>query len=170
MRTFTTFLLDMNASLAWFYALHVPAIEAQDFLENDRRIICTVKGHESFQAALMHKGDGDFYININKERRQRLGLKTGVPFEITLEKDDSKYGAPMPEELETLLEMDELGNQYFHQLTPGKQRSLLYMVAKPKTSDTRLRKAVVIVDYLKANKGKLDYKALNQAFKDSVRR
>jgi hypothetical protein len=138
-------------------------------LKNDRRVVCSINGAEGFQGALMHDGKGDFFINLNKERRVQLELAADVPFEVTLAKDDSKYGAPMPEELEVLLEQDEEGSHYFHQLTPGRQRSLIHLVAKPKQSDTRLRKAVVIVDFLKANKGKLDYKALQVAFREYPR-
>ena len=69
---------------------------------------------------------------------------------------------PMPEELGELLLIDELGSQYFHALTPGKQRALIYQVAKPKREATRLRKAVGILDYLKSVRGKLDFKELNE--------
>ena len=64
------------------------------------------------------------------------------------------------------MEQDEEADKYFHQLTPGKQRSLLHIIAKPKREETRLKKAVVITEYLKTNKGKLDFTALNLAFKE----
>ncbi len=72
----------------------------------------------------------------------------------------------MPKELEELLLIDEEGDYFFHQLTPGKQRTLLHIIGQPKRSDTRIKKAIVVVEYLKSARGKLDFKALNQAFKD----
>ena len=72
----------------------------------------------------------------------------------------------MPEEMEVLLAQDEEADRYFHQLTPGKQRSLLHIIGKPKTEATRLKKAIVITEYLKTNRGKLDFKELNLAFKE----
>jgi uncharacterized protein YdeI (YjbR/CyaY-like superfamily) len=72
---------------------------------------------------------------------------------------------PMPEELEELLLQDPEGDMYFHELTPGKQRNLIYMVSKPKGVDTRIKKALVIVQHLKEVKGQLDFKMLNEAYK-----
>ncbi|MEM1328651.1 MAG: YdeI/OmpD-associated family protein [Bacteroidota bacterium] len=169
MRTFTTHLVQLYDSSTIYYGVFVPAQEADDFIDNDRRVVCSINNTKGFQGALMHDGNGDFFINLNKEKRRELELKPNEPFEVTLKKDNSKYGAPMPEELEVLLEQDEEGSHYFHELTPGKQRSLIYLVSKPKQSDTRLRKAIIIVDFLKTNKGKLDTKALNQAFKEYPR-
>ncbi|MFK7984322.1 MAG: hypothetical protein AB8G86_30390 [Saprospiraceae bacterium] len=66
--------------------------------------------------------------------------------------------------------IDEVGSTFFHQLTPGKQRSLLHLIGKPKNSAIRLKKAVVVLDFLKTNNGKLDFKLLNIAFKESNQR
>lgn len=86
----------------------------------------------------------------------------------TLRKDDSKYGLPMPEEMQEVLDSDEEGNRLFHALTPGKQRTLLYIAGFPKTSDKRISRAIVIVEHLKANHGKIDFKMLNQALKGGI--
>ena len=166
---FTTHLESSNESaLMWYYHIIVPTAIVNSLLENDnKRVICTLNESEKIHAAIMPRGDGSYFIMINKALRKKLGLESGSELRVQLEVDNSKYGMPMPEELGALLEMDDEGSQYFHSLTAGKQRSLIYMVSKPKTSDTRLKKALVIVDYLKFTKGKLDYKELNQAFKDS---
>ena len=114
----------------------------------------------------MPDGKGDYFININKERRKQLGLQLGDTVTATIENDESKYGMPMPEVMEVLLAQDEEANKYFHELTAGKQRSLLHIIGKPKTESTRLRKAIVITEYLKTNRGKLDFKELQIAFKE----
>ena len=74
----------------------------------------------------------------------------------------------MTEELAELLAQDEEGNRLLHALTPGKIRTLLYIVGQPKTSDTRLHRALVVVEHLKANKGKIDYKQLNVSVRERV--
>jgi len=83
-----------------------------------------------------------------------------------LKKDESKYGMPMPEEFDELMKIDDELNEVFHKLTPGKQRSLLHIIGKAKRSETRLNKAIVISEYLKQVNGKIDFKQLQQAFKD----
>lgn len=163
---FKTVLRNLNSSL-WGHHIPVPDEVAQVFLADaSRRVICTLNGRESIQCALMPNGQGGYFINVNKALRQKLNLKLGDEIQVELQKDDSQYSLPLPEELEALFEVDEEGNALFHQLTAGKQRSLIYLVGKPKRSDTRLQKAIVILDYLKSTRGRLDFKELHQAFKD----
>ncbi len=70
------------------------------------------------------------------------------------------------EELAELLAQDEEGNRFFHALTPGKLRTLLYIVGQPKNSDIRLHRALAIVEHLKMNQGKIDYKTLNISIRE----
>lgn len=168
--SFTTKLSLFHQEL-WYYHIPVSKEIAESLIEGkDRRVLCTLNEKITFPCALMHRGDGTYFININKENRKKFNIGEGETLHVSIEKDNSKYGMPMPEEMSALLEMDDEGREYFDKLTPGKQRSLLFIVGKPKNADTRLRKALVIVDYLKATKGRLDFKELNQAFKDSNQR
>jgi len=75
---------------------------------------------------------------------------------------------PISEELEEILSQDPDGSELFHKLTPGKIRSLIYHVGKYKSSDKRVEKGVIILEHLKANEGKLDWKMLNEAFKQGL--
>jgi uncharacterized protein YdeI (YjbR/CyaY-like superfamily) len=114
---------------------------------------------------LLPRGDGSFLITVNKKLRDSLGLKIGSKVSVSLWKDESEYGLPMPEELAELLKQDEDGNRLFHALTPGKLRTLLYIVGQPKNSDARLLRALAIVEHLKTNKGKINYRQLNEEMK-----
>ena len=69
--------------------------------------------------------------------------------------------------MKELLLLDPEAEHVFHKLTIGKQRSLLYVIGQPKTSEARLKKAIVITEYLKLTGGKLDFKDLNEAFKQA---
>lgn len=167
--SFTTTLHKFDSNL-WGHHILVPDIIAKLFIteEGDRRVVCTLNDVIEFQCALMPKGDGGFFININKKIRDSLKLKEGMQVQATLRKDESKYGLPMPEEMAELLAMDEEGNRLFHALTPGKQRTLLYIAGNAKSSDKRITRAIAIVEHLKANNGKIDFKMLNVALRDSV--
>ncbi|MBK9336086.1 MAG: DUF1905 domain-containing protein [Lewinellaceae bacterium] len=127
--------------------------------------MCTLNEKAEFQCALMPKGEGRYFININKKLRDTLGLKVGSPVRVALRKDDSEYGLPVPEELAVLLEQDDEGNQLFHALTPGKQRTLLYIVGSVKSSDLRLNRAIAVVEHLKTNAGKINFKVLYAGLK-----
>lgn len=126
-----------------------------------RRMICTIKGTEPFPCALMPWGDF-FYIMINKQRRVEAGLEVGDIVSVELEKDESKYGMPMPEELEEVLNQDAEANRHFHSLTAGKQRSMMYFVGKQKDVDKRIHVSLVFVEHLKRNDGKLVHDALQE--------
>ncbi len=130
-----------------------------------KRFICTLNDVHSFPCAILPKR-GIHFIHINAEVRKKCRLQIGSKVQATLKPDTSKYGMPMPEEMDELLKIDDEANDFFHALTKGKQRSLLYIIGKPKSSDIRLKKAIVVTEHLKRLNGKLDFKILNQDFKD----
>ncbi len=106
------------------------------------------------------------YILVNQKIRTKLNISEGDKVEVTLEKDNSEYGIPMPESFNVLLDQDEVGSKFFHSLTPGKQRSLIYIVGKVKSIDSQLNKGLAILDHLTEVQGKLDFKALNVKIKE----
>ena len=163
--SFTTELFRKEGNV-WDIAIYVPKSEANLHVDlKDKRVLCTINGEHTFHSALMPQGNGDFFINTNKEIRKKAKLELGDKVEIILEKDTSKYGMPLPKELETAWELDEEGYAIFHSLTMGKQRSLVYQIGKPKSSDIRISKALVMLEYLKSVNGNLDFKELNEAYK-----
>ena len=105
-------------------------------------------------------------ILINKSRSKKLKLELNQDIHIKLVPDTSKYGMPLPPEFKEVLDVDHDGRAYLESLTPGKIRNLIYLVAKVKNPDKRIEKAVVIMEHLRINKGKLDFKMLNMAFKE----
>ncbi len=169
MAQFETVLLTIHEPI-WYVGILVPAKIAKPFLQDNSRVLCSINSDEAFQGALLPKGDGDFYIILNKERRKKYKVEIGDALSVSLEKDNSKYGLPVPEEFEELLYQDPEGNEVFHSLTMGKQRSLIYIIGKPKSQQKRIEKGIVVLNYLKKAQGKLDFKELNQAFKEANRK
>lgn len=165
--------MDFQATLSqfddnplWSFHIPIPSDVSQAILSTgSKRVICKVNQLIEFPCALTSDGKGGYYVTLNKENRKKLKADTGDLLDVTILKDEND-GMLMPEELEELLLQDQEGNHYFKKLTPGKQRSLIHLVAKPKGTDTRLKKAIVIVNYLKSTSGKLDFKELNEAFKN----
>jgi hypothetical protein len=162
---FDALLENFNTRL-WTWHVKVPEAVAKAFAEgNDRRVVCTLNGSVEFQCAIMPAGEGVFFINLNKQLRDKLKLKEGSRVRVSLCKDESEFGLPMPQELDELLQMDEEGRRLFMALTPGKKRNLLYITGQPKTPDGRLRRAVIVVDHLRKMGGKINFKLLNEALK-----
>lgn len=147
----------------WHFHVMIPKKFASPFVKgNNRRVVCTLNKTITFHAALMPDGEGAFFINVNQEVRKKLRLKEGDEVLVSLNTDDSEYGLPIPEEFKELLKQDTKGNDLFHALTPGKQRTMLYFIGKPKSADLRIRNGIAVLEHLKNNKGQIDFKQLNE--------
>ena len=138
--------------------------------DGKKRVICQIDDNEAFHGGFMPDGKGNHYIMLSKPKLKKYKLHLGQKVSVHLEKDTTKYGMKMPEEFEAVLSSDFDGETFFEKLTDGKKRSLIHLVATVKNPDLRISKAITILDHLKANEGKLDYKMLNEAFKNSNRR
>ena len=134
------------------------------------RVVCSLIGTAERQCAILPHGNGRFVITVNKKLRETLGLEFGMEVSVSVKKDESEYGLPLPEELRELLRQDREGNRMFHALTRGRQRTLLYIIGSAKDTEKRIERALVIVDHLKANKGIINYKQLGASLRSRRRR
>jgi hypothetical protein len=149
----------------WHFLLMKKEIVAKlGFKDKYKRVVCTMNGKENFQCALLPWGDL-FYIIVNKKKRDALNLVAGDIVDVLLEIDESKYGLPMPKEFEEVLKQDADGDRLFHALTAGKQRSILYLLSKPRDIDVRIHQALMIVEHLKQNGGEIIDKKLYEELK-----
>lgn len=132
--------------------------------QGTRRVVCTATDGFSFQCAVLPHSKG-FYIGTNKTIRDALGIDEGDKITLSIVKDESKYGMPMPKELQEVLNQDPEGDKLFHALTPGLQRSMLYSIGKRKDVDDRIQTSLILVEHLKQNDGKIVYEKLKQELK-----
>jgi len=135
-----------------------------------KRVLCYIDNHPYFHAGMMPMGDGNQFILLSKPRLKEMGLDIGMEINVKLEKDTSKYGMYVPEEFEEVLHSDGEGLACFEKLTDGKKRNLIHMVASTKSPDLRITKALIIIDHIKANEGKIDFKELQIAMKPENRK
>ena len=162
---FEAILQRMNSAVYGHY-VEVPYSITKAFLAiNQKRVVAVFNEIETTHTALIAHSDGFHFINVNQSIHKKIGATLGKSLHIKLNEDTSDYGIVVPIEFEELIYQDSEGDRYFHQLTPGKQRSLIYIIAKPKSSELRITKAVIILNYLKSSQGKLDFKELNEALK-----
>ena len=158
------------ADALWSNKLLVSDADAEQFLSGkDRRIICHIEGIKSFHCALLPDGNGSWYILLNNKRKKELGLMGGEDILAELEKDRSEYGMEMPIELREVLDQDEHADTLFHKLTPGRMRNIIHSVASVKSTEIKIRRALVYAEHLKKNKGKIEYKELSQEMKEANR-
>ena len=146
--------------------LHIPKEIGDLFVdEENRRVICTFSNRLKIQSGLMPYPEG-YFILLNRKRSEELNLIEGDFITISIEKDHSKYGMPLPEELEAILEEDTQFESHFEKLTQGKQRNLIYIINSVKNPESRLSKALAIAAHLTEHHGALDFKLLNEKIKE----
>lgn len=163
---FIAYLEKFDSNL-WGYHFPVPPEVAAPFIDgNNRRVVARLNGVYEFQCALMPRGDGWFFININKKIRDQYKFQIGSEVHILLSPDNSQYGLPVPEELAELFQLDPDGSDLFHTLTPGKQRTLLYWIGQPKRTEGRIARALATIDHLRNFNGKLNYRTLYDSVKE----
>lgn len=152
---FKTELSISSTGSGWhFLIVEKSIVDKFQFPDKFKRVICSINGSEPFQCALMPWGEL-FYIIVNKKKRDEVGVVAGDIVDVMLVKDESKYGLPMPEEFEEVLKQDPEGDRLFHALSKGKQRSMLYLLSRSKDIDMRIHQALIVVEHLKENEGKI---------------
>jgi hypothetical protein len=150
-----TKLVKSKTGSGWHFLIFDGSISAKlGFTDRFRRILCSINGGAKFHCALMPDGD-ELYIIVNKKHREALGIVAGDTVNVILERDESKYGLPMPEEFQAVLDQDDEGDRLFHALGKGQQRSVLYMLSRPKNIDVRIHHSLIVMQHLKDNAGKI---------------
>lgn len=149
------------------WSFHVPVpdkVSSQMMDDKHRRVKVKFNSTGPYSMALM-KAKEYWYLLINQDIRKKLALEQGSKVAVEIERDQSEYGHDMPEEFQVLLDQDRAGFEYFNSLTPGNQRSLVYIVTKVKSPKSRMKKSLAILHHLKLTKGTLDFKQLNEVIK-----
>ncbi len=113
------------------------------------RLKCKVNGELEFQTGFVAAGKGRALVSINKKRMKELGVIEGSRVDVELTLDKTKYGMPVPEELEELLAQDDEGRKRFEGLTMGKRRYVIFYVSQVKAPDKRLERAMFLIENLK---------------------
>lgn len=158
--------LESFENTLWDIHFKVPKEHAAAFIQGkDRRIVCVINKSLRFHCALMPNPEG-WFIVMNKSKIKKLGLKIGNLAHLSIRKDVSEYGMPMPDEFRSCLEADQLASRYFEELTAGKKRNLIYIVSKVKSSDIRIHRSLAVLDHIVRENGKLDFKKLNELIKE----
>ena len=149
---FESILERMPGKGGLFY-MPVPQEAALQFMPDRKpvRVVCMLNNSVEFQCAIRPKGDGGFFINVGPSIRAEAKLALGCKLFVKIWPDESTYGRDLPEELSELLAIDPEGNRLFHQLLPGLQRGIIHYVASSRIVQTRIDRAIKMIDRLKIN-------------------
>jgi hypothetical protein len=109
-----------------------------------------------FALAVQYRKSGKSFFIVSKSLRKAAGIKTGdivsVKFKIVSDKVD------VPAEMEAVLSQDDDGRKMWNEITPGLQRSLCLYINSVKNVDSRITRALFLINKVKqgayTNRGK----------------
>lgn len=141
-----------EVTVSGMHSVHIPDEIVSLFLEHGQKRVKVVATFEDkrieFYAAL-NKYQGQYLIMFSKNNQKALGLFPNDYFQLQFFEDTSKYGVEVPEEFEAVMLSDHEAYQIFESFTKGKQRGLIYGIARYKNSQTRIDKTLLICENLK---------------------
>ncbi len=154
-----------NLGYGPYFEIPLHVFEELNEKTTDRRVKCILNNSVTISRA-MSPNKGIYFILLNKDILKKCKVDIGDVVHVELQADVSKYGMDITEEMEEVLYSDPDGSDLFHKLTPGVQRTLIYMINKIKSSQLRIERSFVILEHLKKMKGKVDGKILQEDFKE----
>lgn len=160
-------ILSGRVTVWHFLSIPKSIVAPLKFTGNLRRVICSLKGCEPFQASLFPRKE-TYLLILSKKFRDKLGIQAGDTVSVEIRKDTSKYGMPMPEEFAEVLRQDAKGDRLFQALTPGNQRLMLKLIVAVKDVDKRIARGLAGIELLKREDGKFDYHAQHGVMNNSV--
>ncbi len=129
----------------------VPQAIAQHF-PGAKRLRGSIDG-TTFSRAVIATDDGELRLRFGRDWLRDAGLSPGDVVTVELDADQDPDRVDVPSELAVLLEADPVAEHLWEELTPGRQRSLVYGVERAKRTETRRRRARSLVDELRTELG-----------------
>lgn len=102
-----------------------------------------------FALAVQNLKDGSRYFSVGGPLRRAARIKEGDKVNVVCKIVDPDK-VDIPEELEAVLEQDDLARQTWDGLTRGYQRSLIHYVTSVKNVDSRINRAIELMNRAKA--------------------
>jgi len=103
-----------------------------------------------FALAVQHLRDGSRYFSVSAALRKAAGIKKeGDPVTVSFKIVDPDR-LDIPEELEAVLLQDDLARKAWEKLTTGYQRSLIHYITSVKNVDSRIKRALDLLNRAKA--------------------
>ena len=107
------------------------------------RVKGTIDG-APFRSSLMPAGDGDVFVVVNKELREKIGKGNGEVVEMTVGRDTSVVDS-IPADLKKALSQNAKAETYFRKMAPSHRKAYVQWIEQAKKAETResrLKKAI----------------------------
>lgn len=135
-----------------YYSLLLPDHIIAPFLSKNLirvKVKATFKDKKVNFHGAIQKRNSKYYMMFSKRYQKELGIFPNDYFQLQFFEDTSKYGVDMPEELDAVLLSDIDAYTIFESFTAGKKRGIIYMIARYKSSQTKIDKSLLLCENLK---------------------
>lgn len=139
----------------WYLEFPADTHERMGLPRNSRVLI-------EFNGMIMHRAlrsssNGYDYIGLTGAFLKKHKLVEDQSIEVSLKEDISEFGMDFPEEMQEVMAQDEEGSAMFYALNPGLQRGFLHYASSAKGVQTRINRALHIMNRLRelASEGKI---------------
>jgi hypothetical protein len=98
-----------------------------------------------FRSSLMPAGDGDVFVVVNKELREKIGKGSGEVVEMTVGRDTSAVVDRIPADLKKALSQNAKAETYFRKMAHSYRKAYVQWIEQAKKAETResrLKKAI----------------------------
>ena len=120
-----------DAEIHWTSIIIIPDEVFNEMIKiaPNKRLICTINNTLTFHCAMMPR-KGYHFMMLGKDKIKALNLDVNEEFLVELVPDTSEFGADISEEFKEVLASDPDGKLLFDKLTPGRKRSIIYVISK----------------------------------------
>lgn len=140
----------LSISLHSYGYFPIPEKDALKILKQfGKRVICIVDQKTTFHCAIQRNNTIGYFIQASKPIQKKTKLDFEDKCTLQIKKDNSEYQMAICEEMVEVLDTDPEGKALFQQLTDGKKRGLIHYVNTAKQMDTRINRALKIMQNLK---------------------
>jgi hypothetical protein len=101
-----------------------------------------------FALAVQYRKAGNSFFMVSAPLRRAAKIKPGSQVNVEFSLVDPEK-VDLPEEFEAVLAQDDDGLKEWNKLTPGRQRSLAHYVFSVKNVDSRIKRALFLIEKVK---------------------
>ncbi|SRR5712691_9551438 len=145
--TFKSKLVRPEGVGTWTFASISKELANRAQLRARMRIKGTIDG-VPFRSSLMPAGDGNVFVVVNKELREKIGKGSGEVVDMTVGRDTSTVVDRIPADLKKALSQNAKAETYFRKTATSHRMAYVQWIQQAKKAETResrLKKAIYML-------------------------
>lgn len=115
-----------------------------------KRVVCRLNDAHDLHCAIMRSKSEGWYIMVGAAVCKKLGLKEGSKIRFELRADESEHQFKVPPVFQEILDSDPDFAEAFSQLSEGRRRGLMALIARTKSEQLQIDKTLALAELVKS--------------------